>query len=487
MLSSVYICCEKHGELSGPYRKTKIHVGRKIVENITCALCEKCNIYYTTAPAIALGWAEPIDDIPVRKGSISYDSNKKPKETARTSPIVTQKQPTVTHYKHTETRPSAESQTKLNDLRQLRDYIGRESQLKTGNTIRKVYLTPFKLIHCPLCKSPLYSFVIRLPEAISARVATIECRNCNVFYAQTGSDAEPMLRRSPNIELHILEQHQSEMERYKYLKQHKRIESAVFVFLLINGQTAKIYAVTTKFKERDTENYILHYTDIEARKIITAYVYGDQTYTISDVQFKIQLLEDKYINQSAFGIVIPANKICVGKGNGGGYYSVDGSLPLDALLYCVKTACLEVVPVTYDKDNSVYLMDSNVFSKLLAEKGFPICHYVAQKKGSKYGELSEESKLHMLGYNVGDKDGMPERMRQALLADLVEYRFITISEIVSHLKFLIRLNGNRSYKAAGRWAADLEFIENYRIKHDRFALFDRIWKISRIGSHIGKP
>ena len=67
----IIIGCPQHGYLNGPYKTTVIHIGSNTVENIVCALCPACGIYYTTAMAITLGIAEDIDGIPVRRGRAS--------------------------------------------------------------------------------------------------------------------------------------------------------------------------------------------------------------------------------------------------------------------------------------------------------------------------------------------------------------------------------------------------------------------------------
>lgn len=64
----VNIGCPQHGGLNPPYKTTVIHVGESEVSNITCAFCPQCDAYYTTAMAIPMGVADPIDDRRVKRG-----------------------------------------------------------------------------------------------------------------------------------------------------------------------------------------------------------------------------------------------------------------------------------------------------------------------------------------------------------------------------------------------------------------------------------
>ena len=85
----------------------------------------------------------------------------------------------------------------------------------------------------------------------------------------------------------------------------------VFAFLLINRTDAKIYTIVTDYKARDHENRILHYTELEARKIMTSYFFGSGLYTIDGSDCHIQLYEKSYDDQRSFKILSPNNELCV--------------------------------------------------------------------------------------------------------------------------------------------------------------------------------
>jgi len=339
---------------------------------------------------------------------------------------------------------------------------------------RNVLLTAFMLNRCLCCGAPLGKFRMRLPKGAQKWVDAQHCWKCNTFYLLCNQKNVDLMRvNTESIDAIALQRHVREYNRYVSLRHETAAASMAFSFLLINRTDAMIYTITTDYRLRNPGRRIIHYREPEARKIMTASFFGDGSISINGSDYAVQIYENRYDYQYSLRVIFPDDEICIGKGNNGGYYTPGGSKPMIALLYCAKTQCLEAASVTYDETEGVYLMDSTVYKSLVAQYGFPICDYVSRNRNG-YSELNEESKLHILGYNVGDSEGMSDAQRQSLLAELVELGFLQVYEIVNHLDFLIRLNGGRSQKSIQRWNADKEFIMNYRIDQARFALFDRI-------------
>ena len=339
---------------------------------------------------------------------------------------------------------------------------------------RKVFLTAFKLNRCVCCGSSVDKFRMRLEKGAQRWIDAQHCWKCNAFYL-LGYQGNVDLMRSnfESIDATVLLRHVREYNRYVALRHEIDVKTMAFSFLLINRTDAMIYTIITDHRLRNPGSRVIHYRELEARQIMTAYFYGDASFSMNGSDYTVQMFENKYGDQQSLRVLFPDDEICVGEGNNGGYYTPDGSKTIIALLYCANTQCLEAANVTYDEEEGVYLMDSTVYRSLVEQHGFPICEYVSRNRNG-YSELNEESKLHILGYNVGESEGMSDVQRQSLLAQLVELGFLKTYEIVSHLDFLIRLNGGRSQKSIQRWKADKEFITNYRIDQDRFALFDRI-------------
>lgn len=127
-------------------------------------------------------------------------------------------------------------------------------------------------------------------------------------------------------------------------------------------------------------------------------------------------------------------------------------------------------PVTF---NAFYCSKCNKYYK--TKKGidmdFPANNYPIIKLalcGTGDVFLKDESELHLYGYSV-KADGMSERERQNLLANILTFNFMSKMQIMAILNHLINYNGKNKNMAlaVSKWEADLDFVENYNLDNQR--------------------
>ena len=119
-----------------------------------------------------------------------------------------------------------------------------------------------------------------------------------------------------------------------------------------------------------------------------------------------------------------------------------------------------------------YILDTDY--QRLKEKGILVCKVVEEEfwldreKGNGYDNLSQESILHMLGYNVNAQKNLSKEQRWRLLEIIVDEGVLTATEVRSHINWLIRRskNINNLNDARLKWEADVEHISNYAKKSD---------------------
>lgn len=127
-----------------------------------------------------------------------------------------------------------------------------------------------------------------------------------------------------------------------------------------------------------------------------------------------------------------------------------------------------VIPGAYCKTCDKYFILENEFQQLRV-KGVLLCKvvendfWIAQAGKNEFSNLNSESLLHLMGYNVNSQIGLSQKQRWGILELLVDEKIMTITEICSHLQWLIRRNGNNHNfdDARLKWQADSNHIEKY--------------------------
>lgn len=127
-----------------------------------------------------------------------------------------------------------------------------------------------------------------------------------------------------------------------------------------------------------------------------------------------------------------------------------------------------LVPGAYCRDcDRYFILDADY--QRLKEKGILVCKVVEEEfwsereKENDYNNLSQESTLHMLGYNVNVQTNISKEQRWRLLEIIIDEGVLTAMEVRSHLNWLIRRSKNvhNLDDARLKWEVDVEHISIY--------------------------
>lgn len=93
-----------------------------------------------------------------------------------------------------------------------------------------------------------------------------------------------------------------------------------------------------------------------------------------------------------------------------------------------------------------------------------------------FGDLAEQSILHLNSYNVGENEGLSASVRQKILAHLMDANILSKPEILSLLSFFVDLNApkERMALAISKWDEDMKFVRNYQLDAQRPVAFNEI-------------
>lgn len=128
----------------------------------------------------------------------------------------------------------------------------------------------------------------------------------------------------------------------------------------------------------------------------------------------------------------------------------------------------QIVPSAYCETCDKYFMLENEFQRLRL-KGILVCkvvekdYWLSSSNQQGYMNLNKESLLHILGYNVNAQADLSKLQRWRLLEVIVDEGIMTVSEIQSHLQWLIKRSANnRNFEDARfKWEMDYNHISNY--------------------------
>lgn len=128
-----------------------------------------------------------------------------------------------------------------------------------------------------------------------------------------------------------------------------------------------------------------------------------------------------------------------------------------------------IVPGAYCETCDKYFLLENEFQKL-RQKGILVCkvvekdYWLSSENQNGYKGFNKESLLHILGYNVNAQVDLSKMQRWGLLEVIVDEKIMTVTEIQSHLQWLIkRSSNNRNFEDARfKWEMDYEHISNYK-------------------------
>ncbi|SHH93329.1 hypothetical protein SAMN02745229_01216 [Butyrivibrio fibrisolvens DSM 3071] len=118
--------------------------------------------------------------------------------------------------------------------------------------------------------------------------------------------------------------------------------------------------------------------------------------------------------------------------------------------------------------NTYFIMNSTY--EKLKNLGIPCCRIIDSNtyEGNSVNgslELSSESVLMQCGYTVNQSDGLTEKTRHKILAQMIDNGILSKSEIIGYLDFFIsqRQYDSKYELAISKWELDADFVRDYRI------------------------
>lgn len=161
----------------------------------------------------------------------------------------------------------------------------------------------------------------------------------------------------------------------------------------------------------------------------------------------------------------------------GGYYTstLDRKSELvDLLAYSPFLQRYELMHATYDKRLDYCYADISIFRSFVRKYGNPrimIDFGSSSYNRFSYYDLRSESVLMGYGYSVSEANGLSDRERREILAEIVDLEILTVHQIVGLLNFFSTLHsGTRYALSRSKWERDRTFIENYKVNPNRFMI-----------------
>src|SRR5699024_130421 len=128
----------------------------------------------------------------------------------------------------------------------------------------------------------------------------------------------------------------------------------------------------------------------------------------------------------------------------------------------------EKVTASYCKECCCYFLLRSEYDRVF-NKGILLCKMIEKEEFYKSGingfaDIKGESVLMQNGYNVQAKVGLTDIQRQTILANIMDEKILSASQIISYLQFFKAQKRNLpSYKmAVDKWDADLQFTKLYQ-------------------------
>lgn len=128
----------------------------------------------------------------------------------------------------------------------------------------------------------------------------------------------------------------------------------------------------------------------------------------------------------------------------------------------------EKVTASYCKECCCYFLLRSEYDRIY-NKGILLCKMIEKEEFYKSGingfsDIKGESILKQNGYNVQAKVGLTDIQRQTILANIMDDKILSASQIISYLQFFkAQKRSLPSYKmAVDKWDADLQFTKLYQ-------------------------
>ena len=142
-----------------------------------------------------------------------------------------------------------------------------------------------------------------------------------------------------------------------------------------------------------------------------------------------------------------------------------------ALIYCAGRDLPVYIDVYYSKLNDEYFINSDSYELYTRRYGLPYVKIISDEYsgGFDYDDLRQQSELSLYGYSVGKNSGLTSSGRQRLLQQLLDNHFMTKSQIINHLEWLINTHKYRESMrdACDCWKEDLMYVHQCKINTQR--------------------
>lgn len=142
-----------------------------------------------------------------------------------------------------------------------------------------------------------------------------------------------------------------------------------------------------------------------------------------------------------------------------------------ALIYCAGRDLPVYIDVYYSKLNDEYFINSDSYELYTKRYGLPYVRIISDEYNGSFGydDLRQQSELSLYGYSVGKNSGLTSGGRQKLLQQLLDNHFMTKSQIINHLEWLINTHKYRESMrdACDCWKEDLMFVHQCKINTQR--------------------
>lgn len=268
-------------------------------------------------------------------------------------------------------------------------------------------------------------------------------------------------------------QREAQLEKERRERMRAIPSAAVMICAQFAGGEAREFIIVNLQKDASPAENILHYKNPDALELLTA-AFAWQTTQFRKLHGKpYKVTETVYAAPENRFFVNPSDiDVLTLRGQKRrGAQNDDTLRRIDVLLYSPYNDILEPQDAFIDEDRNVY-MDAQQYRRFAHLFGNPKVTLDFEKApSSSYDNLREYSVLNAFGYNVSAKDRLPAKLRQELLADLMDLAIVNGEGIINLLNFFIKNHpADNCADARWKWQEDLDFTRDYIGKPERFMI-----------------
>lgn len=347
-----------------------------------------------------------------------------------------------------------------------------------------IYLMSVVYSECPICKRPLHSVRITVPIS-RAEGAYWKCCSCGMHYWSLPSRRLKALTRDNPYANGFNFNQTWRIKNYLQMRgRFHNTKNAQVMILLKNAQhprQEKAIIISDNNSCDDNQICVMDYKTEATRDILTQ-IFHDKIGNIrlKDGDYHVYGAVEK---GSDMDVQCPGRllrDIVIKKAGGYTASTIDENNERDhnfdiisVMMYSPYKKRYELTYATHDKEEDYYFMDASIYKAFVMDYGNPGIHLFVDSGISErvaLSALSDESLLHIFGYNVGVSDGLTDAERQDILAFIIDIGMKTSRQITIFLENLVRMHGSqrRNRLACDKWKRDIDFVIGYKVNPDRF-------------------